>query len=190
MRIGIDIDGVLYPWTDVANRAVMDKFGVEDPGPHLHWDYLAEVIGEERFGWLWTRQGQETCFSDFSIYPGARRAFTAIMKDPANKVHFVTHRDPRYTARFTAGYLSFHFDAHPWAGLHVLQNGTPKHGLAYWDVFVDDKPETVYSMLTYTNAMVFAPARPWNTELHEYGSRRLIRYEDPAEVADWVASHG
>lgn len=188
MRVGIDIDGVLYPWTDAANRAVMVKFDLPDPGPHHHWDYLEEVIGKERFAWLWTRQGQETAFSELSIYPGARRAFEAILKDPANKVHFVTHRDPRYTSRMTAAYLSFHFDAHPWAGLHVLQNGTPKSGLAEWDVFVDDKPSTVLDMLANTNAQVFAPARPWNLELAGLDTPRLIVYDDPAQVAEWVAS--
>lgn len=28
MRIGVDIDGVLFPWDDVARRVVTNKWGV------------------------------------------------------------------------------------------------------------------------------------------------------------------
>jgi hypothetical protein len=123
-------------------------------------------------------------------------AFNAVLKNPENRCHFVTHRDPRHTALYTARFLRLHFGHHPWAGLHVVKSDVPKHGLMDWDVFVDDKPETVLAMLEYTRAQVFCPARPWNEDLIGYdgrgwtGAPRLIRYDDPAQVAEWVASRG
>ena len=189
MRIGFDIDGVLYPWTDAANDALAAKFGGRKLGEHLHWDWLKGQIPSEQWRWLWSAEGQRYSFGHVErIYPGVVDAVNAILRVPENRVHFVTHRDPRRTAEATARFLARHFGGHPWAGVHVVQNNVPKFSLAEWDVFVDDKPETVEELLTFSRAQVFTPARPWNeglaslAELHP----RLIRYEDPAEVAEWV----
>lgn len=197
MRIGIDIDGVLYPWADAANAAVVAQFGVPDPGPHQHWEWLKEQVTQEQWHWLWTDEGQAAAFGDLGLtYPGVVEAFLTFLKDPRHRCHFVTHRDPRRSGARTAAYLARHFGAHPWAGTHVLQNGTPKWKLMDWDVFIDDKVETALDMLEHTRAQVFVPARPWNEELTWCesrgwnGTRRLIRYDDPAVVAEWVARHG
>ena len=81
-----------------------------------------------------------------------------------------------------------HFGGHPWAGVHVIQNGTPKFSLLDWDVFVDDKPETVESMLNGTSAQVFAPRRPWNEEPLACwaGVKGFTHYTYPSEILDWV----
>lgn len=202
MRVGIDIDGVLFPWDEAANEALMERFGIPDPGPHRYWNWLEDRVTPEQWAWLWSAEGQDVVFSQVArVYASAVSSFNAILKNPANRVHFVTHRDPRRTALWTAEFLQHHFGGHPWAGLHVLQNAVPKHTLAEWDVFIDDKVETVLAMLEHTRAQVFVPARPWNEELanplwpgswawHRYGAPRLIRYDDPAVVAEWVALHG
>lgn len=186
MRIGIDIDGVLYPWTDYANAAVMRQFGVPDPGEHLHWDHLLEQVGQERFGWLWTLDAAEEVFGWRGTYPGVAKAFGSIL-DSGHECHFVTHRNPALTGALTANFLEYHFGHKKWAGLHVLSR-TPKHTVLEWDVFIDDKPDTVLDMLKHTDAKVFAPARPWNTRLVPFAGTRLIRYDDPSQVAEWVAS--
>lgn len=188
MKVGVDIDGVLYPWDDCARDALVERFGIERPGPSLSWTWLKENITGEQWAWLWTAQGQDATFSRLDVYPGVVPAFNAILK-AGHEVHFVTHRDPRRTAVPTAEFLSAHFRRHPWAGVHVIQNGTPKRSLARWDVFVDDKPETVLGMLVNTRAHVFCPYRPWNAELDGLdgiASPRLTRYADPRAVADWV----
>lgn len=188
MRIGFDIDGVLFPWADVANEELVARYGIADPGPHVTWDHLKQSVTPEQWRWLWTAEGQYAVFSQCDrVYPRAIEAVVGILKEPANRVHFVTHRDPRRTGILTAEFLSLHFGAHPWAGMHVLQNGTPKHELAKWDVFVDDKPETVVAMLVHTEAHVFTPRRPWNGQLALIDTERFHYYDDPAEIARWVA---
>lgn len=189
MIVGLDIDGVIFPWSDVANEAVATRFDLPDPGPHVEWLHLKKTLTNEQWTWLWSREGQDTVFRQSSrVYPGVVPAFKAILRSPGNDVHFVTHRDPRRASLHTATFLGMHFGRHPWAGLHVVQNATAKHSLMDWDVFVDDKPSTVLGMLMWTEAMVFAPARPWNTELAEIDNPRFYRYEDPAIVAEFIAT--
>lgn len=185
MNVGIDIDGVLFPWADVANKAVMLKFGVPDPGPHVEWQHLKTKLTNEQWQWLWSAQGQDVVFSQhWQIYSGAVEAFTALLREPRYRCHFVTHRDPRRAAVNTGGYLARHFGAHPWAGLHVIQNACEKHTLMDWDVFIDDKPETVRAMLANTDALVMAPARPWNTGLGTLRHPRFLRYNHPSAVPE------
>ena len=192
MRVGIDIDGVLYPFNELANAALVERFGIPDPGPWTYWNYLKDVVTREQWSWLWSAQGQDVVFGHVeAVYPGVVEAFSSILKS-GHEVHFVTHRDPRRTALHTAAFLTFWFGSHPWAGVHVIQRGMAKHRLAEWDVFVDDKAETCEEMLFRTRAQVFAPVRPWNAELErfhsEHSASRLIHYTDPRQVADWVLS--
>lgn len=186
MNIGIDIDGVLFPWTDVANEAVVEHFDVPDPGPHQRWEWLKECITSGQWAWLWSAVGQDIVFSHDRVYPDVVEAFNALLRNPAHRCHFVTHRDPRRTAVHTANFLSRHFGGHPWAGVHVVQGSVAKCELMEWDVFIDDKPETVREMLAFTQAMVFTPARPWNEELARIHTPRLIRYRDPWTIVRWV----
>lgn len=187
MNIGIDIDGVLFPWSEAANEAVMEQFGVPDPGPHETWAHLMDRLTPDQWNWLWGTEGSDRVFGQgWRIYPGAREAFLKVLRPSEHRCHFVTHRDPRRTATWTAMYLARHFRAHPWAGVHVLQNAVPKHSLMEWDVFVDDKPSTVLDMLAHTRARVFAPMRPWNTELASLTNPRFTYYDDPAVVAEAV----
>lgn len=187
MKIGVDIDGVLFPWVDVANEALVAKFGIEDPGPHTSWSYLKDqCLTREQWTWLWTAEGQQRVFGQvWRAYSDATEATRRLLR-AGHEVHFVTHRDPRRTATLTAMFLSYHFSAHPWAGVHIIQNGTPKRSLGRWDVFIDDKPDTVFDFLANTTTKVFAPARPWNVdELRDLRSS-LVLYDDPQDIVEWV----
>lgn len=187
MVIGVDIDGVLYPWDECARDALVAKFGIERPGPSTSWSFLKYALPRELWTWLWSADGQEASFSQVErTYPGTVEAVNGLLK-AGHRVHFVTHRDPRRTAVLTAAFLHVHFGGHPWAGVHVVQAHVAKRRLQAWDVFVDDKPDTVYDLTAHTDAMVFAPARPWNEELAELEPwERFVRYTDPAAILEWV----
>lgn len=194
MRIGIDIDGVLYEWDEPVRDALVARFRIQRPDTSTTWNYLKDVLTPEQWAWLWTQEGQALMFGDLdSVYPGAVAMVNALTRDPKLKVHFVTHRDPRRAGAQTTSFLLRHFAAHPWAGVHVLQNGTPKHTLAKWDAFIDDKPETVLAMLNAGVPQVFAPRRPWNEYellplMHTPWAARFLLYEDPAEVVERLAA--
>lgn len=189
MIIGIDIDGVLFPWEEAARDALVAEFGIEKPAPSTTWSYLKGVLEPGQWGWLWTREGQDATFGQVGrVYPGVTGAVNALLR-AGHHVHFVTHRDPRRTAVHTATFLALHFGRHPWGGVHIVHNDVAKRRLARWDVFVDDKPETVWDFLANSNARVFAPVRPWNTELEEDTTDQLTRYVHPDDIVRWVGRY-
>jgi hypothetical protein len=185
MRVGIDIDGVIFPWTEAANRAVSVQFGIDVKGDHLHWDWLQERLTKEQWRWVWSEEGQKRTFDRPTfVYPGVQKSFGRIL-DSGHECHFVTHRNPTICGPATTRLLARQFEGHSWGGTHILRD-TPKHELLKWHVFIDDKPSTVIDFLTATRTIVFSPVRPWNTELAKYKTKRLIRYEDPEEIVDWL----
>lgn len=189
MRIGIDIDGVLFDWPGAANYAAVEKFGIPHPGPHVTWEHLKDRLTDAQWRWLWSDEGSDRVFGRIELrYPDAVTAVNAILKAGHHEVHFVTHRDPRRTGLLTAHFLGYYFGCHPWAGLHIVQGGTAKRSLGRFDVFVDDKPETVYDFLWNTDAHVFSPVRPWNAEeLGGVTDSGFTHYSDPQEIVDWVS---
>jgi hypothetical protein len=193
VNIGVDIDGVLFPWADVVNEVVMERFGVPDPGPHVHWSHLRDVITPDQWAWVWGPEGLDAVFSRVErTYEGTVEAINAILGSTENKVHFVTHRDPRRTALQTSAFLTLHFGGHPWAGVHILEPSVRKSRLMRWDMFVDDKPETVFDFLENTSATVFAPQRPWNLMELNLGlsaGTGFVHYIDPQEIVEWVGAH-
>lgn len=187
MLIGFDIDGVLFPFEECANEALVARFGIPNPGPWTRWNYLKECVEPEAWEWLWSAEGHADVFGQVErVYPGAVDAVNVILK-AGHRVHFVTHRNPRRAAIYTAAFLHVHFGGHPWAGVHVVQNAVAKRTLARWDVFVDDKPDTVWDFVANTDAQVFSPVRPWNVdELGDLDAPRFVHYTDPADIVEWV----
>lgn len=186
MVIGVDIDGVLFPWEDAVASAIEDRFGLQ-LGVMDSWNAYAER-DPEAWAWLWTPEGSEAVLRQtWRTYPGAIEAVRAIM-EAGHAVHFVTHRDPCMTAHWTADYLRRHFHGLRWEGLHVTRNTVAKRRLQTWDVFIDDKPETVWDFLDSTTTRVFTPVRPWNVEELEDAQHLggFVHYTDPDVIAHWV----
>jgi hypothetical protein len=191
MNIGVDIDGVLFPWAEVANEACVEKFGIDDPGEHLRWGHIKPFLTPEQWRWLWSKQGQDRVFGQIDhTYPGAVEAVLELMR-AKHRVHFVTHRDPRRTAVHTARFLDLHFGRYQWEGLHIVRSGVAtndhrvgKADIMTWDAFIEDKTETVDDLIERTDALVFAPARPWNSDLDQRHKKtgRLVIYNDPMTI--------
>lgn len=193
MRIGIDIDGVLFPFDTVARQVLARQFpGHRVPQqPSKAWSSLKGEVAPELWRWLWSPRGQVTVFSQSKRrYPDAAQVVRELLTNSDHEVHFVTHRDPAITGTYTSRFLAKHFDGLRWAGLHMLgqQATMTKRHLARWDVFVDDKPETVFEFLTHTDTEVFAPRRPWNeSELED--TVGLTVYDNPGVILDYVKAH-
>ena len=172
MKIGIDIDGTIYPWTRAANEAVMQEFGIADPGPHTQWDHLKLLLPDDQFRWIWSYEAANAVFGRLDlIEPHAARVINDLAR--RHEVHFVTHRNPHKTAVATAAWVSLHFEGY--RGLHVLDNSVKKYTVLDFDVFVDDKPETVDEFVALTNTWTLMPQRDWN-----------VHYQDADAVfTDW-----
>jgi hypothetical protein len=190
VRIGIDIDGVLFPFDTVARHVLHQRFPRHNvpEQPSKSWSALKGEVAPELWRWLWSPRGQDAVFSQTKRrYPDAIQVVRKLLTSPDHEVHFVTHRDPAITGTYTSRFLAEHFDGLRWAGLHMLgqRSTVPKWKLARWDVFVDDKPETVHAFTSGTFTQVFAPRRPWNeSELED--NLYLTVYDNPGVILDYV----
>ena len=193
MRIGIDIDGVLFPFDKVARHVLAHQFpGRKVPQhPSKSWSALKGEVAPELWRWLWSPEGQHRVFRMIDYrYGDAIEVVREVISETDHEVHFVTHRDPAITGTYTSRFLAEHFHGLRWAGLHMLgqRATTPKETLADWDVFIDDKPETVLRFLELERTQVFAPRRTWNqAELD--GVHGLVYYDDAHEIVEWVEEH-
>lgn len=177
MRIGVDIDGTLYPWTLSVNEAVQEKFGVEGLTEHTHWNYLYDLVTKEQWAWIWSEEAAEAVFGRPNYYDGSVEAVRELIKE--HEIHFVTHRNPTFVSEITARWIRHYFEGY--AGLHVLDNKVSKTSLGNWDVFIDDKPDTIEEFLVRTDTLMFVPSRLWNQDV-EGG----IRFDDWNEVLDGI----
>lgn len=185
MRIGVDIDGVLFPWDTVARRVLHARYGDVSQEPSRTWSALKGEVSKSAWHWLWSTEGQQRVFGQIEhSYGDAVDAVRALL-DTGHQVHFVTHRDPATTIHHTAAFLREHFWGRRWAGVHSIRSTTHKTDLGRWDVFVDDKPSTVLGFVERESTRVFAPRRPWNeSELEDVPGLSL--YDDPMDVVRWV----
>ncbi|MDE2104789.1 MAG: hypothetical protein KGL39_46560 [Patescibacteria group bacterium] len=182
-RIGIDIDGVLYPWADSANEVMVEHWGYEDPGPHTTWDHLQQFTQPDHYVWAWSDEGMRVIFGKKKKYPNVE-VFATLLNNPQNECHFVTHRNPAVLGAITADYLGWLFPDSKWEGLHVCKK-TDKTKILHWDYFIDDKPETAEAMVI-KGVQTYVPRRPWNRELEDNmgGHQYLMFYDDPGEVLE------
>lgn len=164
MLIGLDIDGCIYPWTLAANEAVAERYGLEGLTEHTHWDYLKDRLDDEGWKWLWSPDAASEVFGRMDmIYEGAQEVIQALCDE--HEVHFVTHRNPARCGALTAIYLAHYFKGYK--GVHILDNSVSKVGVLKFDVFIDDKHETICEFQGAWDGvapLILAPARPWNVD--------------------------
>jgi len=183
MKIGIDIDGCLYHWTLAANEAIEAKFGIEGLTEHTHWDYLYDSISPAQWAWLWSGDAAERVFGRTDlIFDGA----SLIVNDLCeyHEVHFMTHRNPELTAEITSRWLENWF--HGYAGVHILQSSVPKTTLGNWDLFIDDKPDTI-SAFEKIGTPILVPDRLYN---QGYGSYRFDSWDLVPGLVDHIFNPG
>lgn len=180
MKIGIDVDGCIYPWITAVNDAVAERYGIEGLTDHPYWMYLKDQLTNEQWEWVWSSEGAEPVFGRMDlIYDEAAEAINALCNE--HEVHFVTHRHPRRLTEITGRWLNKYF--RNYAGVHTLHNICKKHTLGQWDVFIDDKPSTVLEFLNCTDATVLVPDRPWNAiDVHCAPSTSYNRFSNWNEV--------
>lgn len=183
MRIGVDVDGVLYKWSKTARyllREALPDSPYKAPGHPLHteathWGYIEEHVSPEHWRWLWTEGVRIGLFRHGHIIKGAMEGMRNLADD-GHDLFIVTHR-PKAAVTDTLQWLAFcDFKL---AGVHILTDQQPKSTVKC-DVYVDDKPENVEDLRYNTDArLVTLFDAPWNRHwIPPLGIQRVANWGD------------
>lgn len=180
MRIGVDLDGVVYEWEKTARYMLREYRGLRHPTYGLHkasdsWDYIPRQVSPEDWYWLWHEGVDRGLFRYGHVTKGAILGLQALL-GAGHDLLVVTHR-PKAAVQDTLAWLAYLNI--PWSEVHILSNGEPKSSV-FAEVLIDDKPENVIEWRdSDRRALLFH--RPWNASEEIEGVRRVY---DWAEAAD------
>lgn len=184
MKIGLDADGVLYPFEEGLKIYLVDHAGVDPAtlGPVTQW-HLYEDWGMTRAqfkehyhaaidaGVLFNRPGP---------YEGTREALQQLV-DAGHTLHIVTARGDAGTPGRAEGMTKF------WAAAHLPEitslTFSSDKTIVRTDVFIEDKIEN-YDRLHYTGVRTTLINRPYNQQENDWPWRR--RVDSMQEFADDV----
>lgn len=165
MRIGLDVDGILYEWERTARymlREVLPDSPYTKDGPlgvpSTRWNYIKDNVSREHNKWLWDEGVKLGMFRHGHLYPGTIEAVKRLAR--RGQIVIITHR-PERAVPDTLAWLAYH--QLPLSEIHILSNQEPKSQISNLDVFLDDKPENCTDMLK-TGAEVCIWDRPWNQQ--------------------------
>ncbi len=165
MRIGLDVDGILYKW-DLTAGYMLREVLPDSPytGEPLlmqeseSWNHIQQIVAPEHWKWLWTEGVRLGLFRHGHMYKGTIQAVRRLALQ--GDIVIITHR-PKAAVPDTLAWLAY--QQLPIAEIHILTNGEPKSRVPNLDVFLDDKPENCTDMLK-TGAEVCIWDRPWNQQ--------------------------
>jgi uncharacterized HAD superfamily protein len=176
MRIGLDVDGVIYQWDRTARymlREVLPNSPYKDKYELKGWDLYQESsswhciqnhISKEHWDWLWTEGVRLGLFRYGHLFPGSIQAVRELAT--LGDVVLITHRPKQAVDDTLAwlGYLKL-----PLSGVHLLTNGENKStARPHCDVYLDDKVQNVNELARGTKGQVFLMKRPWSSGYVEH----------------------
>jgi uncharacterized HAD superfamily protein len=177
MRIGVDIDGVMYKWDKTARymlRDVLPNSPYKD-SPLLkqeaqYWNWIPDQVKKEHWNWLWKEGVALGLFRYGHLYPGTIQAIRTLAAR-GHEVVLITHR-PKSAVGDTLAWLGLL--NLPIAGLHLLTNQESKALVQpQCDVYIDDKVENVRDLYEHTTARcVVLCQQPWNNTVEWEGARK------------------
>lgn len=182
MKLGIDVDGVLYKWSKTARyllREALPNSPYKVAGHPLHtesthWGYIEEHVSKAHWRWVWTEGVRLGLFRHGHIIKGAMEGMRALADD-GHDLFIITHR-PKAAVTDTLQWLAFcDFKL---AGVHILTDQQPKSTVKC-DVYVDDKPDNVEDLVANTDARLVALFdAPWNQGHEEPGVTRVANWAE------------
>jgi len=160
IRIGVDVDGVLYRWSDTARWILHHAFGY-NLGDSTSWHYLKSQVKPAHWDWLW-RTGVEVygLFRHGNLYPGSVEGMKELSR--LGDIVVITMR-PRNAMTDTLAWLSYH--QLPVDELHVLDHGRKSSVQPHCDVYIDDSPDVYEDLTANTSGVVLLWDRPWNQDV-------------------------
>lgn len=179
MRIGLDIDGVMYKWDKTARYMLREvlpnspyKMGPLKESESQYWNWIKDNVSPEHWRWLWEEAVGLGLYRYGHLYPGTVQAVRELAT--VGEVVLITHR-PKDAIRDTVAWLSL-LDL-PVAGMSFLTNMEPKSlVLPHCDIYLDDKPENIVDLMENTSGDAVMMHQPWNKDHRHLGG-----------VATWAA---
>lgn len=166
MRIGVDVDGVLYHWERTARYMLRRKY--EDEGrripedlyyPSQHWDAIEQAIEDEDWRWLWNEGVNAGLFRYGHVVGGSLEGLSEL--DKLGEIIIVTSR-PSHAVKDTLAWLSLMTDKVDVRGIHVIGTGENKAHQPI-DILIDDSLHNIRDMArAHKPAVLFD--QPWNQE--------------------------
>lgn len=184
MKIGLDADGVLYPFEEGLRHYLTQYVGLEP-------EQLGEITQWHLYeDWGLSREEFKEYYTDainsgvlFSV-PGPYEGTTAGLQrlvDAGHSLHVVTARGdtghPGRAEGMTRFWLAMHLP--PITSLTFSSDKT----IVNTDVFLEDKLSN-YDDLHFAGVRVYLMDRPWNQQLEAWPYRRRVK--DMIEFADDV----
>lgn len=182
MRIGLDIDGVLYQWDKTARymlREVLPNSPYAKEGPlgqeSKNWNYIKDHVSSEHWQWLWKEGVELGLFRYGHLYRGSIVAVRRLAM--LGDVVLITHR-PKSALNDTLAWLGY-LDL-PISGLHFLTAEEPKSAVTpQCDVYLDDKGANCIDLAINTSARVVALMdRRWNADCEMEGVNRVYSWRE------------
>lgn len=193
IRLGLDMDGVVFDFNTRCTQWVRRLFGVTLPAVGAtyptEWDYLDKHITKEQDRELWRNIGQsENFWQNLPIYNHSVRLMDAAL-DKADKLYYVTSRSGREVqyqteraliglvgpANFTGGVLP----------VRRWEDKIPLINSLRLTHFVDDKAETVdLANSTCFSTKVAVWDQPWNH--HVTFAPTVTRLTTVEEFKQWL----
>lgn len=185
MRLGIDIDGVMYRWDltarymlrEVLPNSPYSKFtlGGTPQGESTHWNDIQDhLVDPAHWKWLWTEGVRLGLFRYGHLYSGTIKTMRDLA-DRGHKLVIITHR-PQQAVGDTLDWLAF--QKLPYANVHILVNQESKAEVRpMCDIYLDDKPENCDDFYALGRPAVCIMDRPWNQKYQHHGVHRVVGWD-------------
>lgn len=156
MRVGLDLDGVVFDFAGFANRWLSRHHDVA-PISVDRWDwYKGYENGDKSWRKLWDHVAETGAFRRLLVLPGAVTSIRRMTK-AGIEVVFITARNPKFTEDTRYALSCYGFGD---AEEYPLYMEREKWRVAA-DLYVDDQPANVTS-LRERQCAAYLFAQPWN----------------------------
>lgn len=193
-RIGLDLDGVIYQWTNTARFLLEWQFGIEI-GESMYWDHIKEQITQQQWEWLWSSEKgggvERGLFRHGHCYKGSFETLKELGE--LGDLVIITHR-PKSAILDTMDWLSFHEVRTN--EIHMLYREEQKSSISpQCQIYVDDKAANCVDLVENTDGLVCLWDRPWNQQEQKAGLPKNIivinswqQFIDLAKEEAWALS--
>lgn len=179
-RLGLDLDGVCYCWSDTAALLIRYHHGIE-VGPSTSWNHIWERVPTHVWDWLWADGVKKHgLFRHGNSYPGTFEALDELSASGWDIV-VLTCR-PTSALVDTLDWLAYH--RIPTREVRVLGEEGPKSSVPC-DLYVDDNPANIADTVSVGRSLLWTRSWNVNEDITTLGPRasRVETWRDVLRVA-------